>query len=76
MNAPSHEPATEVPVGLRQTVASVLAAFFGVQNSRNRKRDFARGNPWTFFAVALLLTGVFAGAIWIGVQLLLARAGL
>lgn len=75
MNSPSHDLA-DAPVGLRQTLASVLAAFFGVQSSRNRERDFSRGNPWAFAAVALLLTGVFAGSIWLGVQLLLVRAGL
>ena len=47
-------------VGLWATVASVLAAFFGVQSSRARERDFSRGSPVLFFAVALGLTAAFA----------------
>ena len=73
---PSRHDADTAPLGLRQTAVSVLAAFFGVQSARNRERDFSRGSPWAFFAVALLLTGAFAGALWLGVQWLLARAGL
>ncbi|MDB5967952.1 MAG: hypothetical protein JWQ90_402 [Hydrocarboniphaga sp.] len=42
-----------------QTVSSVLAAFFGVQSSKARKRDFSSGNPLAFVVVALLMTGLF-----------------
>jgi hypothetical protein len=46
-----------------KTVSSVLAAFFGVQSSQARKRDFSSGNPFAFFVVALLLTGLFVLAL-------------
>jgi hypothetical protein len=46
-----------------QTVSSVLAAFFGVQSSKARRRDFSSGNPFAFFVVALLLTGLFVLAL-------------
>lgn len=67
---------SEAPLGWRHTVFSVLAAFFGVQSSRNRRRDFSRGTPAAFFAVALLLTGVFAGILMLVVRALLAQAGM
>lgn len=54
------EPAPKARVGLLSTVASVLSAFFGVQNSRARQRDFSHGSPLLFFAVALALTAAFA----------------
>lgn len=66
----------EAPLGWRHTIFSVLAAFFGVQSSRNRKRDFSRGTPGAFFAVAVLLTAVFAGILMLVVRALLARAGM
>ncbi len=64
------------PVNWRQTLGSVLAAFFGVQSSRNRRRDFTHGRPWVFASAALLLTAVFAGGIALIVRLLLLQAGL
>ena len=53
-------PPAAARVGLIATVASVLSAFFGVQNSRARKRDFTHGSPALFFGVALALTATFA----------------
>jgi hypothetical protein len=50
-------------LGFWQTVSSVLAAFFGVQSSKARKRDFSSGNPLAFVLVALLLTGLFVLAL-------------
>ncbi len=64
------------PVSWRQTLGSVLAAFFGVQSSRNRRRDFTHGRPWVFAGAALLLTAMFAGGIALLVRVLLLRAGL
>ena len=46
-------------VGLLATLVSVLSAFFGVQNSRARRRDFTHGSPALFFVVALGLTAAF-----------------
>jgi hypothetical protein len=54
------EPAPKARVGLIATIGSVLSAFFGVQNSRARQRDFSHGSPLLFFAVALGLTAIFA----------------
>ncbi len=41
---------------LLQVVASVLAAGFGVQSSKNRERDFQHGNAALFVGVGLVAT--------------------
>lgn len=66
----------ETRVGLLTTMGSVLAAFFGVQSSKARVRDFSRGSPALFFAVALGLTAGFALLLIGLVRLLLHSAGL
>lgn len=65
--APKHEPLT-----LTETVASALAAAFGVQSSRNRTRDFSRGRPGQFIAVGVLLTALLILGIAALVHLVLA----
>ncbi|MCC2657737.1 MAG: hypothetical protein K0Q76_2845 [Panacagrimonas sp.] len=68
------DPPAATRVGLIATVASVLSAFFGVQNSRARKRDFTHGSPALFFGVALALTAAFALIILGIVHLLISQA--
>lgn len=75
---PADPPAAERPerrVGLGATVISVLSAFFGVQSSRKRQRDFSRGSPLLFFVVALALTGAFVATLVLVVRLVLRGAG-
>jgi hypothetical protein len=67
---------TAAPVSLLTTVGSVLCAFFGVQSSRARHRDFSHGSPALFFMVAMALTAMFAILIVSAVRLLLHGAGL
>jgi hypothetical protein len=43
-------------VGVLATAASVLSAFFGVQSSKVRERDFSRGSPLLFIALGGALT--------------------
>ncbi|PPE73260.1 hypothetical protein C3942_13370 [Solimonas fluminis] len=58
---------------LMQTFASVAASFFGVQSSRNRERDFTRGNPWHFILLGFVMTGIvaliFYGAVRLALRL-------
>ena len=61
--------------GFWQTVASVLAAFFGVQSSTNRKRDFSRGKPLPFIIIGIVMTVLFVGALLLIVRFVLAQAG-
>lgn len=62
--ASSTDPAQRT--GPLQVMQSIAWSFFGVQSSRNRKRDFTAGNPWHYIVAALLMTGfvvlVFATA--------------
>ncbi|TDU31064.1 DUF2970 family protein [Panacagrimonas perspica] len=58
--ASPQRPQPEERVGIIATIASVLSAFGGVQSSKARERDFSRGSPVLFFAVAVALTAGFA----------------
>lgn len=58
-----------------QTLQSVLAAFFGVQSSRNRVRDFKHGKPLHIVLIGLLATGLFVLLVVLAVKLALALAG-
>lgn len=49
----SHEPR------FWEVVMSVLAAALGVQSSKNRKRDFTKGNPLVFITAGLVFTILF-----------------
>jgi hypothetical protein len=50
------ESSDELSIG--QIVGSVLASFFGVQSSRNRKRDFKSGKAKQFVVVGIIMTAV------------------
>jgi hypothetical protein len=54
---PTQEEASEP--GFWEVVMSVLAAALGVQTSKNRERDFTKGNPLVFFAAGLIFTILF-----------------
>lgn len=61
---------------LWQTTLSVLSAFFGVQSSRNRERDFTRGNPVHFIVIGLGMTGVVVLLFYMAMRFaLLAASG-
>lgn len=62
-------------MNLFQVIASVLAAFFGVQSRRNRERDFSHGRAVHFIVVGVALTVALVVAIWLAVRLALHHAG-
>jgi hypothetical protein len=64
------------PPTLWQTVKSVNAAFFGVQSSKNRERDFTKGKASHFIVIGILMTVVFVFVILFFVKLALKNAGL
>lgn len=66
-------PATQ-DVSLLQVVGSICASFFGVQNSRNRERDFASGKAGKFIAVGIAMTAVWYGTIYLVVTIVLENA--
>ncbi|MEH6593744.1 MAG: DUF2970 domain-containing protein [Halioglobus sp.] len=58
-------------VTILQVLGSILASFYGVQSSKNRKRDFESGNAKTFIIAGIFLTGVWYFAIYLVVTLVL-----
>ena len=66
---------TEQVPGVWQVVTSVAAAFFGVQSSSNRERDFRHGNPWLFMLVGCAMTAAVVLGFYLAVRLVLATAG-
>ncbi len=67
------EPENRKSLSLLQMINSVLASFFGVQSSKNRRRDFARGKAHQFIAVAIVMTAVWYGSIFLLVKLVLSQ---
>jgi hypothetical protein len=72
MNDPGPAPERQA---LRHTIASVAAAFFGVQSSANRRRDFTRGKASHFVVVGLVATAAFILAVIVAVRFALRQAG-
>lgn len=61
----------ENKLGLHQVVASVLAAFFGVQSESARQRDFNRGRLRDFVLVGAGITVLFVVVLWVAVASIL-----
>jgi hypothetical protein len=57
------KPEQQKPPSILEVAFSVMAAAFGVQNSKNRERDFTTGNPVVFIAAGLIFTILFVLAI-------------
>jgi hypothetical protein len=53
------KPEQQKPPSILEVAFSVMAAAFGVQNSKNRERDFTTGNPVVFIAAGLIFTILF-----------------
>lgn len=64
----------ERPPTFWQTVMSVLAAFFGVQTSANRRRDFKHGRPIHFIVIGAVATALFVMILVVLVRVILAVA--
>ncbi len=60
--------------GLFQVMWSTLAAFFGVQSSANRERDFKKGKPGHFIFMGLLMTVAFIGTVLLAVKIAMSVA--
>lgn len=50
---------------------SVLAAFFGVQSSRNHEHDFSSGRLWPYLLMAVILGLAFVAGVSLLVQIVL-----
>ena len=64
--SPETEAPGETSPGFLAVTLSVMAAALGVQNSKNRERDFTSGNPLVFIAAGLIFTVLFV-SILVGV---------
>lgn len=58
-----------------QVMWSTLAAFFGVQNSKNRERDFKHGKALHFIVMGILMTVAFIATVMLAVKFALSTAG-
>lgn len=56
---------------LLQVMGSVLAAFVGIQNKKNKERDFKYGNHKVFIAVGIIMTAAFLLTVVTVVQIVL-----
>lgn len=72
MSTPQPQPQPPPPKPSAWQVAqSVAAAFFGVQSSRNRVRDFQHGKHWHYLLTAVLMTAALVLFFYGLVQLVL-----
>lgn len=63
---------TEAPkLSFFQLMLSAIAAAFGVQSDKNRKRDFQQKSIWPFVAAGLLFTAIFVLTLILVVKLVL-----
>ncbi|MDC0598895.1 DUF2970 domain-containing protein [Gammaproteobacteria bacterium] len=56
-----------------RVVLSVIQASFGVQNKKNRERDFQQGSPLPFIIAALIFTVLFVLTLVFVVKLVLSQ---
>ncbi len=75
---PSDDPASNVaeeqPLSFWQMLSSTLWAALGVQNNKNRQRDFSRGKATHFIFFGIGFTVFFVLAVYAVVSLVLSGA--
>jgi hypothetical protein len=62
--------------GIFKVIASILAAGFGVQSSKNRERDFKQGKRSHYIIGGIVFTLIFIITLLIVVNTILAKAGM
>ena len=55
-------------------IGSLFAGWFGVQNNRNRERDFTHGKASTFIYAGIIFLVLFVLMVWGVVQLVMSSA--
>ena len=66
--------ASAASVSMMQVFGSIAAAFYGVQSSKNRERDFKSGKAKHFIAAGLIMTLVWYSTIYLIVNVVLSNA--
>jgi uncharacterized membrane protein len=73
MSEHQKEPDKKQP-GLGSIILSTLAAAFGVQSSKNRERDFVKGNLKSYVISGLIFVVIFISSIVMLVKFLIQQA--
>ncbi len=73
-NDETGRPAGKSPNTL-QVIGSVLSAAMGIQNSKNRERDFKQGKLGVYIVTGLVATALFIGTVYTVVHVVLKNAG-
>lgn len=63
------------PPNFFQVIQSTLAAAFGVQTEKARKRDFTHGRPMPFIIAGIVFTVLLIGGLVLLVNVILRSAG-
>ena len=71
----SNQRAQPARLGLREVIASILAAGIGVQSNHNRERDFRHGSARQYVVAGIVATVLFVGAVYALVQIIVRSAG-
>jgi len=71
----NHDSSEKSSINPLSVISSVLAAGLGVQNSKNRERDFKQGSFKVFVIAGIVFTLLFIGAVYTIVQVVLKGAG-
>jgi len=58
-------------ISLKETIASVAAAFIGIQSNKNRQRDFKQGKFSHFIIAGVLGVAIFITALIVVVNIVL-----
>jgi len=66
-----HRPTQQEKIPFWRIMLSVIQASIGVQNSKNRERDFSQGKLLPFIVAAVLFTAFFVLAVMLVVNLVL-----
>ena len=62
--------------GIGAVIMSTLSAFIGIQSSKNRERDFAKGNFKAYVISGLIFTVLFISGIVMLVKTIISNAGM
>jgi hypothetical protein len=69
------DPHQDKKTGIVSIILSTLAAAFGVQSSKNRERDFAKGNFKAYVASGIIFTVLFILTVFTLAKLAIKQAG-
>jgi len=62
-------------LSLLSVIGSAFSAAIGIQNSKNRERDFKSGKMLPFIVAGVVFTLLFIGTVFTVVQIVLKNAG-